>query len=812
MPDNIQLLGIEFDATNLVSGLNKVAQRLDKLEEQFDSTGKAGKKLNTRIAGLEKKLRETSIANRALEKSQRGLNFQLDRYKKKVENATTAIAALKNKNKELNVSLRETQRANDLLAKNLARVEVRVTKLQKKAITAAAALATLRDKNKELSAALRLSERETKKLQSTVTKLAARVDKLEKQFKNAQTRINQYRVAARGAAKDTAGLGGKVIALTAGFLALRAISSALRGLFGVNRDFQQLQAQLIAVTGGLDNAGRAFRQLTRFAVETPFEVQNLVRAFTQLSAVGVPATTETLRRFGDFSSAFGEDITTFTNAVIRGAAGETEALKRFGVTASVQGNNITVQFRDFTRTTKRNFTDVTEVFKELSALNFEGAMTRQMETIIGSISNLKDAGSLLAFAIGERGGMNEAFRELVETLITAVQATDRYAEAIGGGFAKAMGVATNVVENMIDHSEGLIKSFTGLGAALLAIGGVRVISGLGKTAFALRALTLAHPVTAVLGLAAAIGVPLLLSARKADKQMADLVGTAREIGSIALVGEVERYAKEMDALAESLHRASKAAPRRTLFSTGIEPHILNLQAAAVKEYAIQLEKMFGILKAGQSGTLETGQLVGLLPDIAEQVVAEQQALQRLQQELEDRPTGAEGRKRRRGGAEFRSTDVIKKEAAYYQERLSLAQGYFNSVSQLANDQLAAERAAAVGRDNDDARTAFLRLQRFERLVTALEVEKLALTDGAEASLRYKLATDDLTGSFQETIVALTQEVEGLREVEKARADAQAEQIRLVEENARAVDDRKRSVEALLQSQEEEIFLRYSLVR
>ena len=224
MPDNIQLLGIEFDATNLVSGLNKVAQRLDKLEEQFDSTGKAGKKLNTRIAGLEKKLRETSIANRALEKSQRGLNFQLDRYKKKVENATTAIAALKNKNKELNVSLRETQRANDLLAKNLARVEVRVTKLQKKAITAAAALATLRDKNKQLSAALRLSERETKKLQSTVTKLAARVDRLEKQFKNAQTRINQYRVAAKRAGTETSGLGAKVIALTAGFLALRAVT------------------------------------------------------------------------------------------------------------------------------------------------------------------------------------------------------------------------------------------------------------------------------------------------------------------------------------------------------------------------------------------------------------------------------------------------------------------------------------------------------------------------------------------------------------------------------------------------------------
>ena len=104
-------------------------------------------------------------------------------------------------------------------------------------------------------------------------------------------------------------------------------------------------------------------------------------------------------------------------------------------------------------------------------------------------------------------------------------------------------------------------------------------------------------------------------------------------------------------------------------------------------------------------TLETGQLVGLLPGIAEQVVAEQRELySRLQAELEDRPTSVDVLTGRH--VKVRRSDRLMKsreEADFYQQRLSLAQGYYDSVSQLAADQLAAERAGG-GRQGQRRRT------------------------------------------------------------------------------------------------------------
>ena len=312
-------------------------------------------------------------------------------------------------------------------------------------------------------------------------------------------------------------------------------------------------------------------------------MQNLVRAFTPVVRRG-RSSHDRHTAVGSVTSraAFGEDITTFTNAVIRGAAGETEALKRFGVTASVQGNNITVQFRDFTRTTKRNFTDVTEVFKELSALNFEGAMTRQMETIIGSISNLKDAGSLLAFAIGERGGMNEAFRELVETLIVAVQATDRYAEAIGGGFAKAMNLATGTVENMVEHSEGIIKSLQAMGRCP-SCHRRRIRDSLGTRQ---DCHSPASTDTCAPGNGCAWAccrhrcttAAFCPQGREAD----GVIWWARRV-RLVLRHWLARLNGTPRKWTHSPNRSTvrqRRLTRRNLFSTGIDPHILNLQAAA----------------------------------------------------------------------------------------------------------------------------------------------------------------------------------------------------------------------------------------
>ena len=818
MPENIQLVGLEFDATSVISGIDKVDARLKKLETQFNKNVAGSSKLATQMRTLSQKVRTLTTANgklvmsneritkanaklkednkalavttAALATANKGLTFQVGRLEKKLTSATVRIASLKSKNGELTRSLATLRKEHRALGTRVSGLTTEVGRLTAKLTTQAGIINRVGAANKALAARFKASAASVRNLTRANQKLEARMRKLERSVQQTSAALTKFKTRAAAAATTTGGLGGKVVLLTAAFFALRAAGGALRGLLVVNRDFQQLNAQLIAVTGSTEKASRAFRLITRFAVETPFEVQGITRAFTQLTAVGVPATRGVMRDFGNFAAAFGEDITVFTNAVIRGAAGETEALKRFGVVASVDREKLTVTFRGVTKTVKRNFRAVTQAFRELSQLNFADAMQRQMETIIGSVSNLKDAASLLAFQMG-RAGLNAAIRSFTDELKNGVQASSKFADAIGENMARQIDKANRVVTSMIANQEKVVNGLRAMAGAAKAVAVVLAGKGFVSLLLGIKTFAIAHPaITAFVALAAVI-YPVGKAAGEAGARLRDMMGATRALTETETISRLQLYVAEITKARAALLEGSDTVlrPDATLRPDGKRGHQERIFSAGGDEITRQIKEfdeararysdLLATVEGAVSGKIEGKELADFWVQLAGNIAEASRKVVELQAEVTkyteiydnigdfiDKAASGKVDEEQRSANFLQGMFLpkgLKEEALAAQEELESLMGIGLTVQQIRADNIAAAEEALKNKDVEDVRSARLQKQRFERLFQSLQEEKILLTENAEAALRYKLTKDELAAGQQEQIVQITAEVAALTE-------------------------------------------------
>lgn len=178
--------------------------------------------------------------------------------------------------------------------------------------------------------------------------------------------------------------------------AVVALGGAVRKLVRVGAEFEQLNAQLVTVTGSQRAATAAFRDLERFAALTPFALQENVQAFIRLKALGIDPTIKVMTDFGNIAAAFGRDIVDIARAVQGAVTGETEALKAFGIVSRIHGERITFAFQGVERTVNRTTNEIVDALQTISSSNFAGAMERQMDTLNGQVSNLGDNFATLA--------------------------------------------------------------------------------------------------------------------------------------------------------------------------------------------------------------------------------------------------------------------------------------------------------------------------------------------------------------------------------------------------------------------------------
>ena len=161
-------------------------------------------------------------------------------------------------------------------------------------------------------------------------------------------------------------------------------------LVSVQREFDVLNASLVTVTGSSTAAQREFAWIKEFAATTPFALNEVTGAFIKLKALGLDATEETLRSYGNTASAFGKSLEQFIEAVADASTGEFERLKEFGIKAKKDGEVVSLTFQGLTTTIGNNAREITKYLDEIGNNQFAGAMQRRAESLDGALSNLSD--------------------------------------------------------------------------------------------------------------------------------------------------------------------------------------------------------------------------------------------------------------------------------------------------------------------------------------------------------------------------------------------------------------------------------------
>jgi hypothetical protein len=325
-----------------------------------------------------------------------------------------------------------------------------------------------------------------------------------RKLRRAKEGVERYDKAARRAAvtnqRFSSGLGG----LITRFAGLAAAALAARRLLQVNVLFEQLEGSLYTIERSFEGAQQAMDRMVRFAAETPFALEQATEAYIQLGAAGLDNSERAMRAMGDMASAFGRNISESVTAVRAAAYGEFEPLKRFGVIARVEGNQVAITMDGVTQRVSRDAQAIQDHLVNLAETRYAGQMSRQMETLGGIISNLKDNITLFLREIGKTGAA-DAFRAVLTEIRDMVGGAGGLAEGISAILTPALEILAGILRFVGDNMEvvkGLLYAFI----AFKVIAGIQFLIGL----FISMAGAVAGVTTATIGLRAAIATLLLI--------------------------------------------------------------------------------------------------------------------------------------------------------------------------------------------------------------------------------------------------------------------------------------------------------------
>lgn len=374
------------------------------------------------------------------------------------------------------------------------------------------------------------------------------INRLDRQLRGLEDQVDEVTDATDRADRTMRGMGRTIAGAAAAFGAFQAAERAAGFILQTNKEFQQLEARLVSVTGSTEKAAQAFDLIKDFAQETPFQIQGLLESFTQLQLRGIEPTRDMMRDLGNFAAAFGKDLTQLTNAILRAAQGGTERLREgFGIPIEKQGEQIEIAFQGTRKVVEAEAGAMVQAFRELAEENFGEAMSRQMDTLVGSLSNLEDTASVAASKVGEQG-LNDAIQDLAGTIDQAIADNDEFAKSLGENLASGVGKADEALQLFVEHTEALVQALE----VLVDISVVRLLAGM-VTKFAAAE-------TAALGFKAALG---------------GIPGIAATVlgGLHALTNEVdetseatERLAERMDELTDSMAEMSAQQIRSKMAS------------------------------------------------------------------------------------------------------------------------------------------------------------------------------------------------------------------------------------------------------
>lgn len=231
-----------------------------------------------------------------------------------------------------------------------------------------------------------------------------RIDVISDRVKEAEGRLAALQGRAGGAERATGRLSGGFVKLGAAIGGAAVAMRLAQSAFGNVRSFERLNAQLITVTGSAARAKGEFDNLSRLSYSMPFSLEELTESFIQMKNRGLDPTNEALIAFGELAASKSLAIDDLVNSISNAATGEFQSLKRLGIMASNEGDVIRFAFRGITSEVANNAGAIQDYLVNLGNTNFAGSMARQMDTIDGKLSQIRDAWARFTSEIGDTTG------------------------------------------------------------------------------------------------------------------------------------------------------------------------------------------------------------------------------------------------------------------------------------------------------------------------------------------------------------------------------------------------------------------------
>lgn len=334
--------------------------------------------------------------------------------------------------------------------------------------------------------------------------MAANIVRLQQDMDKAKKTVD----SAMGSVEKSIDRVTTALGAIAGALSVQAFTTKL---IQVQREFDILNSSLITVTGSSRNAEIEFAWIKNFAATTPFSLAEVTGAFIKMKALGLDASAEALKSYGNTASAMGKSLDQLIEAVADAATGEFERLKEFGIKASSEGDRVTLTFRGVTTTVKNSAEEIVKALRAIGDENFSGGMEIRAATLDGAISNLNDTWNEL-FRTINKGLFGDLLLDSVRVLTTLLS---------------GLGSGITMLGDAIDRNKTQLMIWAGIftGGALLAALPLitAAVGALTTGVIALSAAFAANPVALAIMAVTAAAVPAVnaISAMVAENKKAE---------------------------------------------------------------------------------------------------------------------------------------------------------------------------------------------------------------------------------------------------------------------------------------------------
>lgn len=159
------------------------------------------------------------------------------------------------------------------------------------------------------------------------------------------TPANDNLKAMNETAKSFNGILKQTASLVGAYAGFHGFTSAFKGIFNINNEFESLSGSLKTVTCSAEGAREAFAVIEKFALDTPYQLEEIVEAFIRLKALGLEPSMEALTSYGNTASAFGKNIMDFTEALSNAVMFNFRSLARLVLWRQPKETRLNLPFR-----------------------------------------------------------------------------------------------------------------------------------------------------------------------------------------------------------------------------------------------------------------------------------------------------------------------------------------------------------------------------------------------------------------------------------------------------------------------------------